>query len=396
VWTRLQRPLLEAILAREDVGHVELVLEVVPQDSAGDPETPRRSFWQTMIRLLLAIWDWLFWMFRGTLWNLDVVQAPALWNGERLRGKGVVVAVIDGGVDLDHPHLSGRGWDGRPQFPYHGENFEAPGTPPHDDKGHGTGCAGLIAGRNIGVAPGAAIMALRVNKKDCLSWKAFQFALKHGAHVINYSLMMEALAPSVFPCWLNTCRSVLAAKRLLACAAGDQGLLAQLPNIIGPAGNCPPPWLHPAQTHPASVSAAATVGSMDKAFSVPGQSGRGPSEALPDYPHLPPGQPGLIKPDLVAPGMETLSCQMGGSTAKFEGTSAATPHVAGCMALLVEACIRRRTEVRPERIQEALETKAMKLPGQDVEKGKEDGFGSGLIQVKDAFDYGRNKTPPWW
>jgi hypothetical protein len=195
------------------------------------------------------------------------------------------------------------------------------------------------------------------------------------------------------------CDSILAARRPLACAAGNQADKgATEPNIIGPPGNCPPPWLHPSQPSPQGVSGAVTCGSVDSGDVLQCYSGRGASLAPPDYPY----PPGLIKPDLCAPGVNTPTCWFRFDEPgqplywdTFGGTSAAAPLLAGCMALLVQACIRAGTEVRPERIQEALERTAQPLSGQDAGL-KKNGPGSGRVQVKAAFDYGRRQTPPWW
>src|SRR5262249_39472025 len=76
------------------------------------------------------------------------------------RGAGIVVAVVDTGVDLGHPDLAGQFVAGR--------NIIAPGAPPADDNGHGTMVSGVIAARTnnglgvVGVAPSAKIMPVKV------------------------------------------------------------------------------------------------------------------------------------------------------------------------------------------------------------------------------------------
>ncbi len=94
----------------------------------------------------------------GVQWHLRTIHADLAWT--KSRGAGVVVAVVDTGVDLSHPDLRGRLVPGR--------DFVDPGTPPDDQQGHGTFMAGLIAadtGNNYGVAsvaPLAKIMPVRV------------------------------------------------------------------------------------------------------------------------------------------------------------------------------------------------------------------------------------------
>src|SRR5205807_9763855 len=114
-----------------------------------------------------------------------------------------------------------------------------------------------------------------------------------------------------------------------------------------------------------------------------------------DYPYTAgsPKQVGLIKPDVCAPGPGTTSCnhlypsQPGATPYRsFGGTSAATPHVAGCLALLAQACVRTKTPIVPARMQEALEKTAKRVQGQTVNKEKH--FGAGRADVHAAYSYG--------
>src|SRR5438445_6101688 len=78
-------------------------------------------------------------------WHLRTIHADRAWT--KTKGAGIIVAVVDTGVDLSHPDLRGRLVGGR--------DFVDPGTPPDDEQGHGTFMAGLIAadtGNVIGVA----------------------------------------------------------------------------------------------------------------------------------------------------------------------------------------------------------------------------------------------------
>ena len=107
-------------------------------------------------------------------------------------GTGIKVAVIDTGVDFNHPDLFGWGPDGKVIGGY---NFIQEDQPPIDTNGHGTQVAGVIAadGDIIGVAPGAKILAYKVSEdgegvSSELIIRAIERAIDDGADIINISL----------------------------------------------------------------------------------------------------------------------------------------------------------------------------------------------------------------
>ena len=107
-------------------------------------------------------------------------------------GTGIKVAVIDTGVDFNHPDLFGWGPDGKVVGGY---NFIQEGEPPLDTNGHGTQVAGVIAadGQAIGVAPKAKILAYKVSEdgegvSSELIIRAIEKAIEDGADIINISL----------------------------------------------------------------------------------------------------------------------------------------------------------------------------------------------------------------
>ncbi|GIJ34141.1 type VII secretion-associated serine protease mycosin [Micromonospora sediminimaris] len=128
---------------------------------------------------------------RDEQWQLDKLNARAAWRTST--GRGVVVAVIDSGVDGSHPDLTGQVLPGL--------DLVAPnGATQADPVGHGTTVAGLIAGRNddrrgvVGLAPDARILPVRVldaeNRYDdaLIVAKGVRWAVDNGAKVINLSL----------------------------------------------------------------------------------------------------------------------------------------------------------------------------------------------------------------
>ncbi len=137
---------------------------------------------------------------RDEQWQLDRLRASTAWRTST--GSGVVVAVIDSGVDGTHPDLTGRVLPGL--------DLVSPGGAGEPDPvGHGTTVAGLIAGRNddshgvVGLAPDARILPVRVldadNRYDdaMIVAKGVRWAVDNGARVINLSLGGSSDSPAL-------------------------------------------------------------------------------------------------------------------------------------------------------------------------------------------------------
>lgn len=128
-------------------------------------------------------------------WGVARVGAPRAWT--RTRGEGVRVAVVDTGVDWEHPDLAGNvrgGW-----------NLLDPARPPDDDNGHGTHVAGIIGARDgdggvVGVAPRCDLYALKAFDRygygatsDVLL--ALQWCVQYGMHVVKTTCSEDKRAP---------------------------------------------------------------------------------------------------------------------------------------------------------------------------------------------------------
>ncbi|MGW5866721.1 S8 family peptidase [Streptomyces sp. NPDC055239] len=126
---------------------------------------------------------------RDQQWALDALKLPDAWD--KAKGDDTVIAVVDTGVDLDHPDLKGRLVDGH--------DFVDGDDEPKDMNGHGTHVSGIAAAHTdngVGVAggaPGAKIMPVRVlgaggTGENADITKGIVWAADHGADVINLSL----------------------------------------------------------------------------------------------------------------------------------------------------------------------------------------------------------------
>jgi subtilisin family serine protease len=288
-------------------------------------------------------------------WNVAALRANTAW-GSGLTGAGVTVALVDDGVSLKHPDLEHRIWmnPGETKTPGHARNgkdddgngyvddtvgFDFVAVPPDNDPEpfgvHGTQVAGLIVGDGsggtiTGVAPGARLMILKIVADDQASesdaWEAMEYALLNGADIINMSLRWvsnPAQDPSVNDdIWRETVDNLADAGVLFVAAAGNR--FAGLPDPLA------------IQT-PARSPRSLTVGAVDAAGNRWDGSCRGPVtwEEVPgfrDYP-LPHG---LLKPDVMAPGVNVTTTSGTGYASDPIGTSMAAPQVAGIAALLLQ------------------------------------------------------------
>ena len=150
-------------------------------------------------------------------------------------GSGIKIAVIDTGVDFNHPDLFGWGPDGKV---IGGFNFIQEGKPPLDTNGHGTQVAGVIAadGQIIGIAPKAKILAYKVSEdgegvSSDLIIRAIEKAIEDEADIINISLGVNKTNPKID----RAVNSALEKEIFVVTAAGNDG--PELETIGSPGRN---------------------------------------------------------------------------------------------------------------------------------------------------------------
>ncbi|MFF3381327.1 S8 family serine peptidase [Streptomyces sp. NPDC002680] len=241
--------------------------------------------------------------------------APALWKAG-FDGKGVKVAVLDTGVDTTHPDLAGR--------VSRLENFTS--TPDAvDHMGHGTHVAATIGGSGTGngakgVAPDVDLISGKVldNRGDGKLSEiiaGIEWAAAEGADIVNMSLGSRIADDGTGPLSAAVDRATAEHGTLFVVASGNAG-----PNTIG---------------SPASARDALTVGALNRDGSLAGFSSTGPR--IGDY---------GVKPEISAPGVGIVAARAAGTSlgnpvdefyTSMDGTSMASPHVAGTAALLKQA-----------------------------------------------------------
>lgn len=289
----------------------------------------------------------------GNAWGQDLVKAPEAW-ARGYTGRGVTVAVIDSGVDYTHPDLASNIWVNAREVPgdgidndrngyvddIRGWNFNGNGgrgsNDPQDDDGHGTHVAGTIAAlRNgigvTGVAPDAKIMPLKVRNPSFPTFddyhnsvaQAIRYAVDNGARVINMSIRT---LPEIGPTLSFGSRPVAAIQDALAYAASRNVIaVAAAGNSQESASFSGYPEIAASPLYPAAYSTmyGLSVGAVDY---------QGMIASFSNYASNSPTQH-----QVMAPGVEVYSTFPRGTYEYLSGTSMASPHVAGVVALMVGA-----------------------------------------------------------
>ena len=258
-------------------------------------------------------------------WGVKDIKADQVWDQYDDRGEGVVIANVDSGVQYDHPALKAnyRGNNGDGSFT-HDYNWydptgQCPTSAPCDNNGHGTHTMGTMAGAGgVGVAPGAKWIAAKgcesSSCSDASLLAAGQWILAPTDH--NGQNPRPDLAPDIVnnswgggdtTFYQDIVKAWNAAGIFEAFASGNDG-----DGVTCSTGHAP-----------GSQSAAYGVGAYDADGKIASFSGFGPSRL-----------DGSMKPNISAPGVNVRSTWPGNTYKSISGTSMATPHVAGAVALL--------------------------------------------------------------
>ena len=311
---------------------------------------------------------------RGMTQNITHVKANQVWD-LGYTGQGVTVAVIDTGVNFSHIDLADHLWDGGEEYPNHGYNTLEDSHNVSDGFGHGTHCAGVVcgdgtSGTQTGIAPNATLMCIKVMDDtgygNATSISAgMEFAIEHGADVLNMSLGIPFASAAVREMLRGACVNALQCGIAAAVAVGNDGQLQisfPVPNNVRVPGGCPPPWIHPDQaSNTGELSCVVAIGAVNYNDEIAYFSSHGPvtwqATEFADYAYQP--GIGLIRPDICAPGVSILSLDYSSNNGhtSMNGTSMATPCVAGIMCLMLE----KDPSLTPADICRILETTSVKL-----------------------------------
>ncbi|MGB2991883.1 MAG: S8 family serine peptidase [Paenisporosarcina sp.] len=308
-------------------------------------------------------------------WGVERVGAPQVWD-MGIDGSGIVVASIDTGVQWDHPALMGkyRGYNpAKPNQPDHLLNwFDAVGgvETPYDDLKHGTHTVGTMVGsepdgsNQIGVAPGAKWIAVKAfsdrggNDVDLLEAGEWILAPKDAEGNPHPELAPDVVnnswggGPGLDEWYRPMVQNWRAANIFPVFAAGNNGSAGE-------------GWVSTPANYPESFAVAAT--DHDNALAWFSSRGPGPYDET--------------KPDVSAPGFNIRSSIPTNDYELMSGTSMATPHITGVVALLKQA----NASLTIDQIEEILFDTAIPLTDTEFSSSPNYGYGHGFVNVYNAI-----------
>ena len=231
--------------------------------------------------------------YNGT--NVEKINAHKVWE-MGFTGDGIIVAVLDTGVNTDHVDLKNHLWDdgnghhgvntlvGDPYFPQYTDRYDV-----SDAEGHGTHCAGTVCGDGTsgtitGMAPNAELMCVKVlgdegegTLETILA--GVEYAVENGADVLSMSLGISGPTDAVNEVVREAFENMLPLDVVAAVAAGNDGAKQgeyPIPYNINAPASCPPPYLSSDQTEVGGKTNVICVGAVNYSDQSCGFSSEGP------------------------------------------------------------------------------------------------------------------------
>ncbi|UCF07962.1 MAG: S8 family serine peptidase [Thermoplasmata archaeon] len=304
-------------------------------------------------------------------WAFETTEITDL-NDLGYDGDGVVVGIVDTGIDTSHPdldHINITAW----------MDYVNGQSAPYDDEGHGTMMAGIIAasGEIDGAAPKVDMVVVKAisssgsgSSSDVAA--GIDFCVANGADVICLSLGGRARRFNLGDDTAQACDRAIEQGVFVVAAAGNDGEDSNDNDVDSPA----------------TVEDVIAVGAIDKNKHIASFSSIGDNDGRTPFP-IDDRQDPDKKPELTAPGVDIVSTYPNSKYAEGSGTSQSTAFVAGCIALLLDANPDWQREGSSggdgdaiDEFKDVFMDTAEKLPEQDTPH--DDYYGYGLIQAMDA------------
>ena len=296
--------------------------------------------------------------------SVSLIGAPQVWEKGR-QGQSVKVGILDTGCDLQHTDLAGR-------IQAH-TDFTGKGSA-QDGNGHGSHVAGIVAGSGVasggryrGVAPEVDLHIAKVlddqgSGRTSTVIAGLEWAIDQGVHVVNLSLGSDGNCDGS-DALSEACDAAVGQGIVVVVAAGNNG---PNPRTVG---------------SPGCAREVITIGASTDADGIASFSSRGPT------------LDGRVKPDVVFPGKDIVAARaadtslgriVDGDYAELSGTSMATPHATGTVAILLES----EPDLSPAAVKERLKATSVDL-GLDFNTQ-----GTGRGDVLAAWDVGQPDPTP--
>jgi serine protease AprX len=285
-------------------------------------------------------------------WAFQMVQVTDL-SGKGYDGSGITVAIIDTGIDIEHPALKGK-------LVTYWEDLINQQDSPYDDNGHGTAMASILVGRGAleGGAPGVKLIVIKAiagdgSGSDSVIATAINDAAAHGADIISLSLGGQSPRLIFGDASVNAVQSVASLGVLVVGAAGNDG-----ENDDGQVAS------------PSVATSAISVGAVDDNKTIAPFSSAGKSTRFLN-------QDPNLKPETVAPGVDINVAWTNGETVTVSGTSPAAVFVSAGLALVLQekpAYVRAGSS-GVNAIKTAIKNSSLKVGGQALPHDPHYGYG---------------------
>ena len=292
-------------------------------------------------------------------YGVEMVRAPEVWEEFGTRGEGATVAVLDTGIDPDHPDLNVSGWA---EYDVEGNLTSDNVSDASDGNGHGTHVAGTVAGGNasgtaIGVAPESDLYGIKVLNNDGEgSFAQIVAGMEYATETESVDVLQMSLGvPEYVSDFIEPVRNARGAEKLVVVSSGNSG--------------------QGTSSSPGNVYDSLAVGAVNDSRVVANFSSGETIDTANAWGSDAPANwsDEYVVPDVSGPGVSVYSAEPGGVHGYKSGTSMAAPHVSGVAALMISASTRNVSD------DELFDTLRDTADHPDNASDPDDRYGTGVV-----------------